>query len=190
MPGKFTKGPTNPVYIDDAKIIFPWFSGKQTPMNREGDRNFGLILTREQADQLSKDGYNVKSRRPKDPETQQPDMTAEETLYVKCKINFNSNKPPRVILVTCIDGVCKRTPMDDTNITLLDTADVEKVDCKFRPYDREESNTRTAYVDQLFVTVNLDKYDIKYNDVPWDGAAADAVPHDAAAAHDSVMADN
>lgn len=166
MP-KFTKGPTTPFYIDDAPVMFKWFSGKETPMNRKGDRNFGLVLTQQQADELVAAGYNVKAYRPK--VDGEPDMSVEPQLYLKCKINFNSNKPPRVVLVTCIDDVCKRTPLNEDNIMLLDGADIEKVDCKFGPYDREESNTRTAYVDQLFVKVNLDKYDVKYNDVPWDG---------------------
>jgi hypothetical protein len=177
----FSKGPKNPFYLDDRPVIFPWFSGKETPMNRAGDRNFGVVLTPQQADELVKAGYNVKSRRPKG-EDGQPDMSAPETLYLKCKINFNSNKPPRVVLVTCIDDVCKRTPMDDVNVALLDRQDIDHVDVKITPYDREASDTRTAYVQNLYVFVNLDKLDARHDNIPWDGSAADVLPHDSAPA--------
>lgn len=163
----FSKGPKNPFFVDDAGVIFPWFSGKETPMNRPGDRNFGLILTKQQADEIAAAGYNVKEYRPKTDDG--PDMSIDPILWLKCKINFGGRKPPRIILITCIDGVCEREPLTEKTVMLLDSADIERVDCKFGPYDREASDTRTAYVQSLFVTVNLDKYDAKYKDMPWSG---------------------
>jgi hypothetical protein len=172
------KGSMNPHYIDDAKVIFPWFSGKETPMNRKGDRNFGLVLTQEKADELKADGYLVKVYRPKG-EDGQPDMSVDGIIYIKCKLNFESSRPPRVNLVTCIDDVCKRTPLDSTNITLLDSADIEMVDCKIGPYDWKNASGegRAAYVQNLFVKVNLDRYDAKYDALPM-GEAPGPLPDD------------
>ena len=48
------------VLIDDARIIFRNFAGKEGMYNREGDRNFSVILPPDLADQLAKDGWNVK----------------------------------------------------------------------------------------------------------------------------------
>lgn len=173
----YAKGSKNAHYIDDCKIIYPWFSGKiRPPYNREGDRNFNITLTKEQADVLSADGYNVKARRPRDGETGEPDMSAPEEYHLQVKLNFKSNKPPRIVLITCIDGVCKRTPLNEDSILLLDTADIEKADVKIAPYDREESATRTAYLQNMYVTVNLDRYDAKYDDVPWSNESAMEIP--------------
>jgi hypothetical protein len=169
-----SKGPKTPFYLDDRQIIFPWFSGKETPMNRPGDRNFGLTLTKDQADELTAAGYNVKIRKAM-PATDEYEERPEE-YFIKCKLNFKSQKPPRVVLITCINGVCERTPLNEKSVMLLDSANIEKADVKIVPYDWEQptgASGRTAYVESMFVTVEVDRYDQKYASIPLSGSMDD-----------------
>ena len=49
--------------IENAKIIFRNFAGKEGMYNAEGDRNFCVLLEDDLAEQLVKDGWNVKTLR-------------------------------------------------------------------------------------------------------------------------------
>jgi len=46
--------------VEDAPIIFRNFAGKEGQFNREGDRNFSVILPKEIAEQMLADGWNVR----------------------------------------------------------------------------------------------------------------------------------
>ena len=77
----------NILQIEDARIIYRNFSGVATKYNREGDRNFAVIIpTDEIKDILIKDGWNVKIKPPRE-EDESPFM------YMPVKIKFNSRGP-------------------------------------------------------------------------------------------------
>ena len=53
--------PKGILQIDDARIIFKNFEGRGDKFNREGDRNFSLLIEDENtANALIKEGWNVK----------------------------------------------------------------------------------------------------------------------------------
>ena len=55
------------IVMEDARIIFRNFAGKETKFNREGSRNFCAVLDgKEEADELSAIGWNVKKLDPRD----------------------------------------------------------------------------------------------------------------------------
>jgi|SRR5580765_1247389 hypothetical protein len=139
--------------VEDAPIIFRNFAGKEGQYNREGDRNFAVILPNEIAVQMLNDGWNVRyleSREEGD----------EDTPYISVSVNFK-NRPPRVVLLTSTS----RTQLDEDSVEILDWADIQTADLIARGYDWDvNGKTGTkAYLQSLFVTIEEDALERKYS---------------------------
>lgn len=152
---KITFAPRDILQIDDAKIIFRNFSGEGGKYNRDGDRNFAVVIPDEEAAQaLVKAGWNVTVKPPRE--------EGEEPLRIlKVKVKFN-DRGPNVYLQT--NGV--RNRLDETEIGLLDHVDILSVDMDLRPYDwtvNGESG-RTAYLQSICVTQEVDRFAERYLD--------------------------
>lgn len=138
--------------VEDARLIFTNFEGKEGMYNRKGDRNFGLILTPELAARLAEDGWNVKELQPRE-EGDDP------MPWISVEVKF-SVKPPRVVLLSSSG----RTSLDEDTIEVLDTMDIKTVDVVVRAYNWEvngKSGTK-AYLKTMFVTIEEDALEQKY----------------------------
>ena len=146
---KITIGPKGILQIDNARIIYRNFSGEGGKFNREGDRNFSVIIDDpELADDLIAQGWNVKAKPPRD-----EDDTPFITLPVKVKFN---GRGPRVYLITG----SKKNELDEESIALLDSVDIVDVDLDIRPYDWEVNGKtgRTAYLHSMRVVQEVDRF--------------------------------
>lgn len=143
--------------VEDAQIRFRNFSGAEGRYNREGDRNFCLLLDPDAAEQMDADGWNVKFLKPLDEgDTPRP--------YIEVSVNFKSNVPPNVVMITSRG----RTRLSEDEVMLLDWADIRTVDLTINPY-YWEVNGKTgikAYLKSIFVTIEEDALDLKYANVP------------------------
>ncbi len=141
--------------IEGARIIFRNFSGKKTDFNREGDRNFCLVLDEKTASTLRKDGWNVKELRPRDPED-------DKTYYIQVAVKY-SNRPPKIYLV----AGKKPTLLDEANISVLDTAEIKNVDITINPYHWEAQGKSgiKAYANTMYVTIEDDPFREKYEEL-------------------------
>lgn len=140
--------------IEDAPIIFRNFAGKEGQYNREGDRNFAVILPDDVAVQMLDDGWNVRFLKSQD------ENDEELTPYVTVAVNFR-NRPPRVILLTSTT----RTQLDEESVEILDWADIQTADLIARGYEWNV-NGKTgvkAYLQSLFVTIEEDELERKYS---------------------------
>ena len=82
-----TFAPRGILQIDDARIIYRNFAGAGSKYNREGDRNFAVIIPeKEMADALIAEGWNVKVKPPRD-EDEDPFM------FLPIKVKFNDSGP-------------------------------------------------------------------------------------------------
>jgi len=138
--------------IEDARIIFRNFSGKTSPFNTDGDRDFCVVLTPDMAEFLAAEGWNVKVLQAK----QEGD---EDVPYINVRVNF-ANFPPRVVMITDT----ARTALTEQSVGTLDWADIIKVDLKCRGHEWEV-NGKTgikAYLKSLFITVDEDELERKY----------------------------
>lgn len=146
--------------IEDARIIYRNFAGVGSKYNREGDRNFAVIIPNEEIkEQLVQAGWAVKIKPPRD-EDESPFM------YLPVKVKFNS-RGPGVYVVS--GGNVQR--LDEESIGMLDEIDILSVDMDLRPYDWEVNGKqgRSAYLQAINVTQNIDRFGAKY--------FADELPH-------------
>ena len=148
-----TFAPNNILQIDDARIIFRNFSGAPSKFNREGDRNFAVIIPEQEiADALIADGWNVKIKPPRE-DGDTPFM------YLPVKIKFN-DRGPRVYLKSGSNII----RLDEESISCLDNVDIISVDLDIRPYDWNVNGMegRTAYLQSIQVTQGVDRFYDQY----------------------------
>lgn len=142
--------------VEDAQLIFRNFSGKEGQYNREGDRNFAVILDQDTAAQMIEDGWNVRSLSARDEDD-------TDTPYIQVAVNF-SNRPPRIVMISST----ARTPLDEASIEVLDWTDIRVADLIARGYEWNV-NGKTgvkAYLQTLFVTIEEDALERKYATMP------------------------
>ena len=150
---EITFAPKGILQIDDAKIIFKNFEGRGDKFNREGDRNFSLLIEDpDTADALIEKGWNVKIKKGRD-----PDDSPFMRLPVKVKF---TDYGPRVYL----NSAGNVTELDEESIACLDNIDIESVAMNIRPYDWKVNGRtgRTAYLQSMEVIQRIDRFAAKY----------------------------
>lgn len=146
---KISFGPKGILQIDEARIIYRNFSGAPSKFNREGDRNFAVVINDEEIkDALIEEGWNVKIKAPRE-EGDDPFM------YLPVKIKFNE-RGPKVYLKS---GKATNR-LDEESVDCLDHVDIVSVDMDIRPYDWSVNGKtgRTAYLQSIWVTQEVDRF--------------------------------
>ena len=131
------------IRIENARIIFRNFEGAKDDFNAEGKRNFHVVLTEDQANELREIGVNVKIRAPRE-------EGDEPTYHAKVNVNLESNYPPKVYLVTETEnGELKNVRLDAESISCLDTAYFKEVHLELEQYEYKPGRVslylRTGY---------------------------------------------
>lgn len=150
---RITYAPRDILQIDDARIIYRNFAGRGDKYNREGDRNFAVLIPDEKlADELAKKGWNVKVKPPRE-DGDTPFM------FLPVKVKFN-DRGPNVYLKT---GDAQNR-LDEESVSILDNIDIISVDLDIRPYDWSANGKdgRTAYLQAIRVTQDVDRFADRY----------------------------
>lgn len=141
--------PRDILQIDDARIIYRNFAGRGDKYNREGDRNFAVVIPDEEmANELANLGWNVKIKPPRE-DGDTPFM------FLPVKVKFN-DRGPNVYLKT---GDVQNK-LDEESVGLLDNIDIIGVDLDIRPYDWDVNGKagRTAYLQSIRVVQDVDRF--------------------------------
>jgi hypothetical protein len=147
----------NTVLMEGVRIIFRNFSGKEGQYNREGDRNFAVLLDDEVATTMAEDNWNVKWLKPRGEDEEEAPQA-----YLPVSVSFKG-RPPRIVLVTSRG----RTNLDETNVEMLDWATIVNVDLIVRPYEwtvNSKSGIK-AYCQSIYVTIEEDELERKYGEL-------------------------
>lgn len=151
--------PRRVVEMDDVRLCFRNFSGEGSKFNKEGDRNFAVIIPDEEiAEALQNDvnkfgvGWNVKIRPPRE-------EGDEPFIYLPIKLKFN-DRGPKIYLVSGRN----RVRLNEDTVGMLDEIDILSVDLDIRPYDDEINGKafRAAYLQGMVVTQNLDRFESRF----------------------------
>lgn len=146
---RITYAPRDILQIDDARIIYRNFAGRGDKYNREGDRNFAVVIPDEEtADELTNLGWNVKIKPPRE-DGDTPFM------FLPVKVKFN-DRGPNVYLKT--GNV--QNKLDEESVGLLDNIDIIGVDMDIRPFDWDVNGKqgRTAYLQSIRVIQDVDRF--------------------------------
>lgn len=147
----------NTVLMEGVRIIFRNFAGKEGQYNREGDRNFAVLLDETVATAMAEDEWNVKWLRPRSEEEGDTPQA-----YLPISVNFKG-RPPRIVLITSRG----RTNLDESQVETLDWVDILNVDLIVRPYAwtvNGKSGVK-AYLQSIYVTIEEDPLEIKYGEL-------------------------
>lgn len=146
---RITFVPRDILQIDDARIIYRNFAGRGDKYNREGDRNFAVVIPDEDmANELTNLGWNVKIKPPRE-DGDTPFM------FLPVKVKFN-DRGPNVYLKTGD----RQNRLDEESVGLLDNIDIIGVDLDIRPYDWSVNGKegRTAYLQSIRVVQDIDRF--------------------------------
>lgn len=146
----------NNLVLENAKIILRNFSGKAGRFNPAGNRNFCVLIDRELADVLMRDGWNVKWFKSRDEDE-------EDQAFIKVTVNY-ANIPPKILLITSRG----KTLLTEENVDMLDWAEIENVDLIINPYHWEVNDAKgvKAYLKSMYITIVEDEFEHKYADIP------------------------
>lgn len=143
------------IVMEGVQILFRNFSGEEGQYNREGDRNFAVLLDEKTAHELGEDGWNVKVLKPREDQEEED----AERPYLPVSVNFKG-RPPRIVMITSRG----KTILGEDEVAMLDWADITNVDLIVRPYNWDV-NGKTgikAYLQSLYVTIEEDELERKY----------------------------
>lgn len=143
-----------PIIIENAEIRYRNFEGRQGMYNKEGDKNFVVLLDRDFAQQLANEGWVIKQLKPRDDEE-------EPQPYLSVNVKYDGPFPPVIKMVNSRGTV----ELDDESVSVLDQVEIGNVDLTIRPYDWSFNNNsgRKAMVKRMYVTVIEDPLELKYN---------------------------
>lgn len=146
----------NVIVIENARIGFRNFSGKEGKYNPAGRRNFCVFLETDIAQKYEKDGWNVRWLDPRNPDD-------DRQAYLQIAVSYK-NIQPKIILISNHN----KTVLDESSINILDWAEVVNVDLIIRPYNWDVNGKQgvKAYVKSMYVTLAEDDFAGKYRDVP------------------------
>ena len=148
-----TFAPRGILQIDNCRIVYRNFAGRGDKFNREGDRNFAIVIPDEDlANRLIDEGWNVKIKEGRDPDE-------GPFMRLPVKVKFTDYGP--TVYLNSAGNVVK---LNEESIGCLDNIEIETVNMDIRPYDWDVNGRtgRTAYLQSMEVIQRIDRFAARY----------------------------
>lgn len=144
------------IELEDVKVkwAFSHFDGREDTYNGEGDHNFTIMLSDEDADRLREDGWAIRTM----PGYEEGDPP-ENLLKVKISYKYEA---PKIFL---IKGE-RKLRADERDLRDIRRDTCEQLDVIIRPsrWVNGKNSGITAYVKELYAKVKVSRFSEKYND--------------------------
>lgn len=146
-----------PVSLENVRIGFRNFEGREGMYNKKGERSFAVFLDRQTAEAMAEDGWNIKFPKENDQQVD-PDEPARDP-YLQVSVGFDYY-PANVFLIS--NGTPTRLTEDE--VAMLDWAEIENVDLVLRPYEWSVNRNSgiKAYLKSGYFTIVADRFAAKY----------------------------
>lgn len=169
--------------LGSAEIIFRNFSGRGTDYNKEGDRNFSVVIPDiDLAVSLYELGWNVQIR-PKNANTrvemkascntfndritflEQRGELEDAIFHLKVNVSYKyEDKAPKIWLIRGTSN--RKELMSESNIGTLDKAELENVDLVINPsgWNKGGRTGYMAFLKEAYITIKESSFAEKYRD--------------------------
>jgi len=142
--------------VENAKILFRNFAGRGGQFNPEGRRNFCVLLDFEKGTKLQEEGWKVKWAKQRDPDE-------DPQAYLPVAVSYD-HIPPKIVMITS----SKQTLLDESNVMVIDTAEIKNVNLIIRPYNWDVNGQKgvKAYLKTMYIELEEDEFAYLYKDIP------------------------
>lgn len=169
--------------VEQAGMIYKNFSGKPTKVNPAGGkRTFSLVLTKEYAERLDAQGWNIKVKEIRD-QLQDGEMTRTVSwsdyvnnyqtefdhalIYTEIVVNENSEYPPRIYKVSEFNGEKTMALVPPEQWFRMDESELMNVDVVIHPYTHGRSianpDAKKGYLKSMYaMAVPVNDFGGKY----------------------------
>lgn len=133
--------------IENAVVIFKNFTGAPTQFNPAGGkRTFSVCLTKEWADILIADGWNVRVRELEE---------GDRIYHTEIVVNENSTYPPHLYMVIEFNGEKKLVMLKPDQYRKLDQDMIVNIDLEIHPFEhgRGVAGAKKGYLKNLWATL-------------------------------------
>lgn len=150
------------IKIENARLLFRNFTGLEKAFNAEGERNFSVILPEDLAKKMIAQGWRVKQLKPRED-------GEEGDYHIKVKVNYKTGRPPRCVLISSQN----KNDLGEDEITIFDQIDIKVADLIINGYWSDMAGGGYgAYLKTIFVTINEDELEQKYDEEHQEPGAA------------------
>lgn len=147
------------IHLENARIGFRNFEGREGKFNKAGDRSFAVFLDRQTADDLAAQGWNVKYPKPVSESFGDPDADARDPHLT---VSVSVDQYPAIVNLISNDNPTRLT---GDEVGMLDWAEIESVDLVIRPYTWSVNGNSgvKAYLKAGYFNIVVDRFAAKYN---------------------------
>lgn len=116
------------VELKNYKVMFKNFAGRASTngYNREGNRNFCIVLDDETAQQMLNDGWNVRVK-------EFDDGSHRNTLQVAVRFDIERFRPRIVMVTPKSNGKFIKRPLNEDTVSELDSATITYANVMLNP---------------------------------------------------------